>query len=108
VLTALLTGLLGLIVVAPFRSLSAYLLPSGLPLVVLALPLIDHVGWWPSPLFHLLPSHGALLLLRAGFVPIDPWQIGLGLVSQGIWLALLVAVARGAVERHIAARRGGP
>lgn len=107
VLTAVLTSLAGFVIVAPFRSISDFLLPSGLPLTAMGLPLVDQLGWWPHPTFALLPTHGALLLLRAAFVPVATEQIIGGVAAALAWIAALAWAAGWAFERHIAARRGG-
>ena len=102
-----LIGLLaGFIAVAPFRSISDFILPSGLILVPLGLPLVDFLGIWHSPLFYLIPTHGSLLLLRAAFAPISAGQIVYAIAYQLLWIGLLVWLAQKAFDRYIV-RRGG-
>jgi fluoroquinolone transport system permease protein len=105
--TSLIASLAGFIAVAPFSSISGYLIPSGFVLLVLGLPVIYHTGWWESPLFYLLPTNGAMLLLRGAWTPVEPWQVLYAVVYQLVWVALLARWARWAYDRFILRRRGG-
>ena len=109
ILTSLVTLLVGFVVVTPFDSVSAYLIPSQLPMVVMALPLIHFFGVWESPLFYLLPTQGSLLLLGGAFDrdSLSSWQV-LYAVSYGFaWVAGLGVLANRAFERHITTGKGG-
>lgn len=107
VLTSLLTLLVGFIAVSPFSSISDFLVPGQLPAVVLYLPLVDSLGWLPSPWWYLVPTQGSLLLLRGAFGAVEPWQVAYALAYQSAWVVALVWVARRAFDRYVAARRGG-
>lgn len=107
ILTSLLALLVGFISVAPYTSISAYLLPSQLLYLPLNLPLIHYFGWWEHPLFYLIPTHGSLILLRAAFDPVPLWQLGYAIAYQVLWMGVLVWVARWAFNRYIVAREGG-
>ncbi len=58
--------LIGFLAVVRYDSITEFLFPSVLFVVVLQVPMIDSVGLWQSPLFYLFPSQGFLLLARAG------------------------------------------
>ena len=106
-LLSLLTSLAGFIAVAPFTSISGFLIPSGLVLAALGLPLIPFAGVWQHPLFYLMPTHGPLLLLGAAFRPIEPWQIAYALGYSGLWIALLTWASRRAFQRSLLRQTGG-
>jgi fluoroquinolone transport system permease protein len=103
-LMSLVALLVGFIAVAPFSSFSRYLIPSQLPALVLYLPIIPYLGLWDSPIFYLLPTHGALLLLRGAFSGIEPWQIVYAVLYGGLWIVGLVFVARRMFDRYVVVR----
>jgi fluoroquinolone transport system permease protein len=105
-LTSLIGLLVGFISVAPYRAISAYLLPSQLYFLPFNLPIIDYFGWWESPLFYLIPTQGSLLLLRGAFEPIATWQIVYAIGYQALWIGLLAWVARRMFDRYIVGRQG--
>lgn len=106
--TSLVSLLIGFIVISPFDSISAYLIPSQVPMVVMGLPLIHFFGVWESPLFYLLPTQGSLLLLGGAFgtVPLASWQVTYSVLYQLLWVLGLALLARQAFERHVVAREG--
>jgi fluoroquinolone transport system permease protein len=107
VLTSLISLLVGFISVAPYRAISAYLLPSQLYFLPLNLPIIDYFGWWEHPIFYLVPTQGSLLLLRGAFEPLAAWQVGYAIGYQVLWIGLLAWVARRMFDRYIVGRQGG-
>jgi len=98
--------LAGFIMVAPFSSISAFIIPSQLFLLPFALPLIQFLGLWDHPLFYLFPTQGSLLLLRGAFAPIESWQVVYAVLYQGAWIGLLVLASRRSFERYMVAREG--
>jgi fluoroquinolone transport system permease protein len=106
-LTSLLVLLVGFISVAPYTSISEYLLPSQLYFLVINLPLAFYFDWLTSPVFYLIPTQGSLLLLRAAFEPIEIWQILYAIFYQLLWIGVLVWWARQAFDQHIVVRKGG-
>jgi fluoroquinolone transport system permease protein len=108
VLASLISALVGFITVAPFDSISSYLVPSSLALVPLGLPVFYYFGLWENPAFYLVPTQGALLLLGGAFVPgLSAWQIAYSLVYGAIWIAGLAFLAHRAFDRYVVARKGG-
>jgi fluoroquinolone transport system permease protein len=103
-LMSLIALLIGFIAVAPFPSFSSYLIPSQLPALLLYLPLIPAVGLFDSPLFYLLPTHGALLLVQGSFVGLEGWQIAYALAYGLLWIIGLCLLARRVFERTLLAR----
>jgi fluoroquinolone transport system permease protein len=106
ILTSLIASLVGFISISPFSSFSDYLIPSGLVLAVLGLPLLHFTGWMASPLFYLIPTQGSLMMLGAAFAPLAPWQLLYALFYQVLWIGILSIVARRAFDRHVLARNG--
>jgi fluoroquinolone transport system permease protein len=107
ILTSLIALLVGFISVAPYSTISAYLMPSQLYFLPFNLPLIAYVGWWEHPIFYLIPTHGSLLLLRGAFEPLAAWQLAYAIIYQVVWIAVLAWVARRMFDRYIMAREGG-
>lgn len=107
VFTSLIGLLVGFISVAPYRTISAYLLPSQLYFLPFNLPIIDYLGWWEHPVFYLIPTQGSLLLLRGAFEPLAAWQVVYAIGYQVLWIGLLVWVAHWMFNRYIVARQGG-
>ena len=109
VLASLVSALVGFITVAPFDSISSYLVPSSLLLTPLGLPIFYYFGLWSHPIFYLLPTQGALLLLGGAFVPasLSTWQIIYSLIYGSLWIAGLAFLAHWAFDRYVVTRKGG-
>lgn len=108
VFTSLICLLVGFIVVTPFDSISRYLIPSQIPMVVLGLPLLHLSGVWESALFYLFPTHGSLLLLGGAFgtVSLSAPQIAYAVIYQLAWVCGLAALARWMFYRYVVQRKG--
>lgn len=109
ILASLISALVGFITVAPFASISNYLVPSSLVLIPLGLPVFHFLDLWQNPIFYLLPTQGALLLIGGAFVQdlLFAWQIAYALIYGFFWIAGMSFLARRAFERYIVARQGG-
>ncbi|MGB3632624.1 MAG: hypothetical protein WA982_01140, partial [Rubrobacteraceae bacterium] len=109
ILASLISALVGFVTVAPFESISSYLVPSSLVLTLLGLPVFHFLDLWQSPIFYLLPTQGALLLLGGAFVTasLSLWQIAYALIYGFLWIAGLSLLAHRAFDRYIVARKGG-
>lgn len=106
VATSAIATLAGFLTVSPFRSISGFLLPGSLPLVILGLPIFAYAGWVESPAFYLLPTQGALMLLAAGFRAVPAAEVAAAVGGTLLWIALLAALSRPAYERFIVQRMG--
>jgi fluoroquinolone transport system permease protein len=106
VLLGALYSLLGFVAIAPYDAVNEYLLPSVGYLMLLMLPLIDYAGLWQSSAFYLHPVQPALRLLRAAFMPVEPWQIVYGLVGSLFWTAVAFAWARRAFQQFVVRAAG--
>lgn len=108
ILTSLIALLVGLIAVAPYQSISNFLLPVQLYLIVMNLPIFAFLGWLTSPIFYLIPTHGSLILLSSAFQPMELWKIIYAVIYQIIWIILLYVVAERRFDFYIVAgKRGG-
>ena len=109
VFASAISALVGFVTVAPFDSISSYLVPSSLALTPLGLPVFYFLGLWTHPVLYLVPTQGALLLLGGAFVPgsLAAWQIAYALVYGSLWIAGLAFLAQRAFDRYIVARKGG-
>ena len=109
VLASLISVLTGFVTVAPFDSISSYLVPSSLVLTPLGLPVFHFLGLWESPIFYLFPTQGALLLLGGAFVPALPtgWHMAYALIYGFLWIAGLVFLSNRAFERYVVVRKVG-
>lgn len=102
-LIALVSLLLGFISILPFDSISRYLIPSQLPLAIMALPLIPFLDIWQSPIFYLLPTHGALILLGDAFSASAPaaGQMLYTIIYGLGWICALYLLAQAAFLRYV-------
>jgi fluoroquinolone transport system permease protein len=110
VLGTLLMLLVGFITSLPFTSVSDWFLMATFPLtVMLAFPVLQYSGVWPSPLLYVIPTQGPLLLLGAAFdqVVLTPWLLGYALAYPVVSLAGLCWVAKTLFVRYVIAKSGG-
>ena len=104
--SAMINLLVGIFAVAPYDSISRFMIPSQVYVVGLYLPLVPFFGWWQSTVFYLIPTHGSLLLLRGAFSGISSWQIIYAAAYQLLWIFLLTVLVRRRFDRHLAGREG--
>lgn len=95
--------LAGFIAVARYAAISEYLLPSGLYVAALWMPLIAALAQWRHWLLYLHPMSAPLVLLEAAFGPVNPWLVAYGFVYSALWIAALVFLSRRAFQRWIIA-----
>ena len=105
-LAAILYTLTGFILVARYDSINEYLFPSVFYLTVLSLPLLHYFEIWNTWLMYLHPLQAPLVLLKAAFGPIEPWQWAYGVLYSILWSAVLLHVNRRVFDRFIIAREG--
>ncbi len=107
VLASALYCLAGFIAVARYTAINEYLLPSGLVVALLWVPLLaDLAQWWPA-LFYLHPMSAPLVLLEAALGTASPEQVLYGLGYSALWIALLALGSRRAFQRWMIARGEG-
>jgi fluoroquinolone transport system permease protein len=109
VLMALLIVLAGFITAPLFPSISEWIVPSTLVLLVANLPLVGYSGLYPHPAFSLIPTDGALLLLGAAFDQVSlsagQWVYAIGYPS--LWVAGLCLLAKRVFHRYVVTSEGG-
>jgi len=106
ILTSIIALLVGFIAVAPYRSISAFLIPSQLYLLVISLPLIDYLKWFESWVFYLIPTQGSLILLKGGFNPPETWQIVYSFIYQAVCIIGLFRIAEIRFTKYIVSQKG--
>jgi fluoroquinolone transport system permease protein len=94
ILAAAIYGLVGFIAVARYDSINEYLLPSGMYIALLWLPLVAYLGQWRPWILYLHPLAAPLLLVEAAFVAIPPWQITYAIGYSLAWTILLYLASR--------------
>ena len=105
-LLSLIALLIGFIAVSPFNSISSFIIPSQIFLIPLGLPLIYYLGWWPHPVFYLIPTQASLLLLKSAFESIATWQLVYAVIYQIAWVVGLIWVARWSFNRFVVEEQG--
>jgi fluoroquinolone transport system permease protein len=83
--------LFGIVVVVRYQSISDFLMPSIFYSGLLELPFLHYFGIWETPLLYLWPTHPPLLLMKAAFLPVAPWQIGYGVLGSLLFIGLIAA-----------------
>lgn len=107
-LTSTLFVLLGVALAARFRVLNRFLVVAGLATAVICLPLFGLLGVAQTPLWYLLPTQGAVVLIAGAFASDLPpvWQLfyGFAVLTVSIWAAWRWALR--ALERFVVGRTG--
>ena len=88
-LAAALYCLFGFVAVARYTAINEYLLPSGVYISGLWIPLLAYMAQWRPWLLYLHPLSAPLALVEAAFGATTPWQIVYGLAYSALWIALL-------------------
>lgn len=99
-------ALVGFVAVARYDSINEYLFPSMFYTLAVALPLLGYFRLLETPLFYLHPLQAALLVLQAGFQPVETWQIVYGVLYSGLWIFLAYVVSRRLFLQFIVASEG--
>jgi fluoroquinolone transport system permease protein len=98
--------LLGFVAVARYDSINEYLMPSVLYVWILSIPMLDYFELWTTPLMILHPLQGALVLIRAAFIPVAPVDYLSGLLSALIWIVIASMLGRRAYQRFVIRKEG--
>lgn len=93
--------LLGFAVIARFNSINEYLLPAGLGVTLLVLPLLGITGLWPTPFFYLHPVQPAISLLRTAYTGVPVYEVAYALLGSILWVGISFAWAKQVFRRHI-------
>jgi fluoroquinolone transport system permease protein len=101
VLAAAIYGLAGFIAVARYDSINEYLLPSGMYVAGLWIPLLAYIGQWRPWVLYLHPLAAPLLLVEAAFATVAAWQIAYAIGYSLAWVILLYLASRSAFRRWV-------
>jgi fluoroquinolone transport system permease protein len=105
-LASALLVLAGFLAVARYHAINEFLLPSIPYVAALLVPLVPYVSGWESWINYLHPIYAALLLMRAAFAPIAPWQTIYSALYLGLWIALAYVASQRAFDRFVVGRGG--
>jgi len=95
-------ALIGLGHVAPHTHLFSWLIPGALILSsVLQWPALFVLEVGPPAIWYLLPTQGPLLLMMAGFTPLETWQWAYAIISTTLSLAGLWWWSHRRIARHL-------
>jgi fluoroquinolone transport system permease protein len=106
-LMAAMYTLFGFVVAARYRSITEYLLPSVIYMVVLMLPIFDYLHIFSSPLFYLHPLQAPLLVMKSAVLPVGTWDLAYGVIYSLIWIGLAMWLSMKAFDRYIVNKTGG-
>ena len=106
VLMAAVLACCGFLTVVRYDSINEFLFPSVLVTTLLAIPLLDLLGMWSSPLLYLHPMHASLVLLRAGFVDTSSAELAFAFFAAIVWTALAFVLCLQGFHRFVVARQG--
>lgn len=107
IISAIMYILIGFVVVSRYRSISEYLIPSGVILVAIMLPVIDYLKIFETPLMYLHPMQAPLVLMKAAFVPVETWQFAYGVLYSVVVIAAVFVLSKRAFNKHIVNKEGG-
>jgi fluoroquinolone transport system permease protein len=99
--------LAGFIAVARYTAINEYLLPSGVYITILWLPLLAQMAQWRPWLLYLHPMSAPLALVEAALGPATLWQVLYGFVYSALWIALLYLWSRRSFRHWIIERGAG-
>ncbi|NJP04679.1 MAG: ABC transporter permease [Chloroflexaceae bacterium] len=80
--------LAGLLMVVRYDSITTFLMPSMLFVILLQLPWIDYAGIWSNPIFYAFPTQPAFLLMQAGFASLSTGQLLYASIGSLVWIGL--------------------
>jgi len=98
--------LVGVVLVVRYRRLSEALMPMSALALLFQLPAFHFVGAFDHPALLAIPSAPPTLLVKAAFVPLEPWELAYGLVATTIIVGALSAWALRAFEAHVVRQAG--
>jgi len=96
--------LLGAILIVRFATITDFLIPGGLVLLLLELPALYFGGLSDSSLWLLIPSSAPTVLIWGAWHPLEPWQVIYALGYSAVTLAIGYRWALGAFTKYILVR----
>jgi fluoroquinolone transport system permease protein len=99
IIASVVYALMGMIAVARYDSINAFLMPSVLYTAFAEIPLLVYLGGVRHPIVFLHPLQPALLLAEGAFRPLGAAELAYGIGAGVTWCAVLFVLASGALER---------
>lgn len=101
ILSSSLFVFIGIIGVSYAKNFNRFILLMLVVLMPAFLPFFDFFSVYESPLFYVFPTQASLLLFKAAFTPLEPWEITYALVYSIINNILFYKLALRRYERRI-------
>ncbi len=98
--------LIGFLAVIRYDSITDFLMPSVLIVIVVQLPLVDYAGLWQSPVFALWPTRGLLHVVASAGTDVSIGRVTFGAVYAVGWVVALFMMARAAFGRFVVRSEG--
>jgi hypothetical protein len=73
---------------------------------LLSIPYLDYFDVWNTPLMILHPLQGALIVIKAAFLPVATSELLIGSVAAVAWIATAFALANRAFHRFVVRKEG--
>lgn len=99
--------LAGFIAVAKYDSISEFIMPSVLYVMVLQLPLVDYLGIFRSPVFYVLPMQAPMVLMGSAFGHVETWQVAYGVAYSLACICVAYALACRSFKKYVIQKAGG-
>lgn len=103
-LAAVIYCLAGCIAVVRYPSINAFLLPSGMYIALLWIPLLAYLANWRPGLLYLHPLSAPLALAEVAVNPAPWWYVPYGLAYSLFWIVVLAAWSRRAFRSWLIER----
>jgi fluoroquinolone transport system permease protein len=103
VLAAVLFTILGVAIVAPYRSINEYIMPSVFYSMLLSLPMLGYFGVGPRVLYAWHPLQGPLDLMAVRSEPLTPAHLIFSVLVPVLWIVPVGLWGRRAVRRCLLA-----
>ncbi len=93
--------LVGIIIVVRYSRIMEALMPMGLVALLFQIPALYFIGALPSRLALAIPSAAPAMLVRAAFVPLEPWEWAYALLGTALSIGIAAVWAHRAFVHHI-------
>ncbi len=91
----------GFVQASRYDSVTDFLVPAVIVLLILQLPWLHLTGLAPSLLWYIVPTMAPTLLMQAAFEPITTWELIYGFGYSILWIVGLFLWARRSYYRNI-------
>ncbi len=98
---SILLTLLGFIVIVRFDSINEYLLPGGLLVGLLELPLLRFFGFHDNWFFYIIPTTGSMILMQRSLQDVESGKMIYAFIYPLIWIVIAFLWCRNIFRKHI-------